>query len=249
MGILMCPHHGRTYIVNISQGVFDAIKNREAKTTTEICHCFCEDGNVLEISYFFTDEEVSTLPLDGYEAGKEGRIELRIQLEDNEGDIEVEVFPHLAGCGACFTEWQSIFREHNENYFVWGTVENISQAAGFKAGISARFAFIEENPFDPAEQEQFKRWEVQKLAKEQAQERTRQQQKALRRFFADKNLLTIEVFDEGNFVDREYRKNDFTAEGLELVRRIEAAWPNELGVLSSDIDLLEKTLKEIRTGK
>jgi len=75
---------------------------------------------------------------------------------------------------------------------------------------------------------------------------------ALRRFFADNGLLTVEAFDaEGNLIDREYRKNDFTAEGVELLRQKEGAWLKSKASAKNppDMKLLEKALAEIRAGK
>jgi hypothetical protein len=259
MGIIKCHHHGMAGIVAISQGVFDAIENREEKVIAEIVYCYylgdeADSDDILEIPLFFTDEELRTLSLDGYEADEEGRFKIFIRDEEDEDDIEM--FPHLAGCWACFTEWKSIFKDHNENFFVWGSVDNISQTAGSYAGLKARFAFIDERKstlvsLDLTEEKRFdEMMEVERLANEQAQEETRRRQTALRRFFADKSLFTVEAFDrEGNLADREYRRNDFAAEGLELIHRMEAAWPNRLEAPSLDIDLFEKALIEIRAER
>ncbi|MCC4109111.1 hypothetical protein, partial [Serratia ureilytica] len=86
----------------------------------------------------------------------------------------------------------------------------------------------------------------------EGQERSRRRWTALRRFFSDNGLLTVDVFDaEGELIDREYRKDDFTVEGLELLRRKEAAWLKSKASEKDppDMKLLEKALAEIRAGK
>jgi hypothetical protein len=80
----------------------------------------------------------------------------------------------------------------------------------------------------------------------------RRRQIALRRFFSDHGLLTVKAFDdEGNLIDRQYRRNDFTDDGFELCRRKVPAWMNSKGSKKDppDMKMLEKALAEIRAGK
>jgi len=75
---------------------------------------------------------------------------------------------------------------------------------------------------------------------------------ALRQFFSDNKLLNVEMFDaKGNLIDIAYRRNDFTAEGIELLRRKEGAWLKSKASAKNppDVKLLEKALAEIRAGK
>ena len=249
----MCPHHGEAGIVCVSQGILDAIKNKEAKTISEICYCldYGEDNDdALEIPLFYTDTEMTVLPLNGYEADKEGKIKIWLRDED---DNDIEMFPHLPCCGSCFNEWESIINDRNNNYFIWGSVSNISKVAGLEAKINAVSSFVKDRknaitPIELTEEEEFeKKTEIGQLAEEQAQEEARQQHTNLRKFFADKGLLAVEAFDsENNLIDREYRKNDFTAEGLELIHLTGAAWPNKLIGPSLKIDFFENALKKIQ---
>ncbi|MEK7893133.1 hypothetical protein AAB992_39235 [Burkholderia contaminans] len=116
----------------------------------------------------------------------------------------------------------------SENYLVWGRV----------AEFAGRYSKMDENGDivpDPETQGMVRR----KLT-------------ALRRFFADNGLLTVEAFDDqGTLIDQECRKNDFTDEGIELLRRKEGAWLNSKGSRKDppDMKLLEKALAEIRAGK
>lgn len=84
------------------------------------------------------------------------------------------------------------------------------------------------------------------------QKRVRRKLTELRRFFADNGLLTVEAFDkQGNLIDREYRFNDFTEEGILLLKRKEGAWLDSKGSRKDppDMKILEKALAEIRAGK
>jgi hypothetical protein len=73
----------------------------------------------------------------------------------------------------------------------------------------------------------------------------RRKQIALRKFFSNNALLTVDGFDKsGELIDRQYYKNDFTEEGLELCRRKVPAWMNSKGSKKDppDMKLLEKAL-------
>ncbi|OBR50762.1 hypothetical protein A6456_02900 [Paraburkholderia tropica] len=75
---------------------------------------------------------------------------------------------------------------------------------------------------------------------------------ALRQFFSDNKLLSVEMFEaKGNLIDIAYRRSDFTAEGIELLRRKEGAWLKSKASTKEppDVKLLEKALAEIRAGK
>lgn len=75
---------------------------------------------------------------------------------------------------------------------------------------------------------------------------------ALTKFFAEHGLLTTKSFDdEGNLIDRDYRKHDFTDEGIELCKRKVRAWMNSKASKKDppDMKILEKALAEIRDGK
>jgi hypothetical protein len=116
----------------------------------------------------------------------------------------------------------------SENYLVWGPV----------AEFAGRYSMMNEKGEivpDPETQQMVKR----KLT-------------ALRQFFSDNKLLNVEVFDaKGNLIDIAYRRNDFTAEGIELLRRKEGAWLKSKASTKNppDLKLLEKALAEIRAGK
>ncbi len=86
----------------------------------------------------------------------------------------------------------------------------------------------------------------------EAQEISRKRQTALRKFFSDNGLLTVDAFDaKHNLIDREYRKDDFTADGMELLRRKEGAWLKSKASAKNppDTKMLEKALAEIRADK
>lgn len=116
----------------------------------------------------------------------------------------------------------------SKNYLVWGPV----------AEFAGRYSMMNEKGEivpDPETQQMVKR----KLT-------------ALRQFFSDNKLLNVEVFDaKGNLIDIAYRRNDFTAEGIELLRRKEGAWLKSKASTKNppDVKLLEKALAEIRAGK
>lgn len=115
-----------------------------------------------------------------------------------------------------------------QNYLVWGTVENFASRYE-RMGDNGNF-----------------------VPDVKSQEIVRRSLVALRRFFADNSLLTVKAFDvKGNLIDREYRKDDFTAEGIELIRRKEGAWLISKASAKDppDMKLLEKALAEIRAGK
>ncbi|EHD1638546.1 hypothetical protein JR666_001654 [Salmonella enterica] len=116
----------------------------------------------------------------------------------------------------------------SDNYFVWGRV----------ADFADRYKKMDENGNITPDTE--------------SQEIVRRALIALRRFFADNGLLTVEAFDkQGNLIDREYRFNDFTEEGTVLRKRKEGAWLNSKGSNKNppDMKILEKALAEIRAGK
>ncbi|MEH0871543.1 hypothetical protein [Serratia liquefaciens] len=75
---------------------------------------------------------------------------------------------------------------------------------------------------------------------------------ALARFFEKNGLLTVKMFDEnGNLIDRRYVRNDFSDQGIELLRRKQAAWLKSKCAKKDppDMKILEKALAEIRSGK
>ena len=116
----------------------------------------------------------------------------------------------------------------SDNYLVWGTV----------AEFTGRYTVMNNNG------------EI--VPDPQTQEMVRRSLVALRRFFADNGLLTVDAFyPKGTLIDREYRKNDLTGEGIELLRRKEGAWLRSKGSQKNppDMKLLEKALAEIRAGK
>lgn len=116
----------------------------------------------------------------------------------------------------------------SDNYFFWGRV----------ADFVERYKKMDENG------NIFPDTEIQEVV--------RRKLTALRRFLADNGLLTVEVFDkQGNLIDREYRFNDFTEEGILLLKRKEGAWLNSKGSDKDppDMKILEKALAEIRAGK
>lgn len=116
----------------------------------------------------------------------------------------------------------------SENYLVWGRV----------AEFAGRYSMMNETG------------EI--IPDLDTQQMVKKKMTALQRFFADNNLLTVDVFDvKGDLIDRECRKNDFTAEGIELLRRKEGAWLKSKAAAKDppDMKLLEKALAEIRAGK
>ncbi|MBL1188748.1 hypothetical protein CIV90_27315 [Escherichia coli] len=116
----------------------------------------------------------------------------------------------------------------SENYFVWGPVAEFIKSYKMMSTDGDIVPDLE------------------------AQGISRRRQTALRKFFADNSLLAVDAFDaKGNLIDREYRKNDFTAEGIELLRRKEGAWMKSKASAKDppDMKLLEKALVEIRAGE
>nr|WP_319527523.1 hypothetical protein [Pseudomonas laurentiana] len=82
-------------------------------------------------------------------------------------------------------------------------------------------------------------------------ERRRRRLIALRKFYSDNDLLRVRAFDDSGVIDREYYFNDFTEEGVELLRRKESAWLKSKGSSKNppDMSILEKALAEIRAAK
>ncbi|MBM1186902.1 hypothetical protein [Pseudomonas lundensis] len=69
-------------------------------------------------------------------------------------------------------------------------------------------------------------------------------------FFFDNGLHTVTAFDnDGNLIDRHYYRNDFTVEGIELLKHKEAAWLRSKAAkkIPPDMKILEKELIKIRT--
>ena len=115
-----------------------------------------------------------------------------------------------------------------QNYLIWGTVES---------AVSLYEKMDHNGDFIPDVE---------------SQEIVRRSLIALRRFFADNGLFTVKAFDvKGSLIDREYRKNDLTEDGIELWRRKEGAWFKSKGSRKDppDMRILEKALAEIRAGK
>jgi hypothetical protein len=113
----------------------------------------------------------------------------------------------------------------SENYSVWGTVDS----------IVAAYKTVDEGGNIVPDLE--------------SQLIVRRMLTARARFFSDNNLLTVDAFDKsGKLIDRQFYKNDFTDEGLELCRRKVPAWMNSKGSKKNppDMKLLEKALAEIR---
>lgn len=114
----------------------------------------------------------------------------------------------------------------NHNYSVWGTVES----------IVAAYKIMDENGNIVPDLE--------------SQVIMRRMLTALRRFFFDNGLLTVTAFDnDGNLIDRHYYRNDFTDEGIELLKHKEAAWLKSKAAkkIPPDMKILEKELIKIRT--
>lgn len=114
----------------------------------------------------------------------------------------------------------------SHNYSVWGTVESI---------VSAYKMMDEDGNIVPDLESQVI---------------VRRMLTALRRFFFDNGLLAVVAFDEGgNLIDRHYYKNDFTDDGIKLLKRKEAAWLRSKAAKKTppDMTILEKELIKIRT--
>ena len=114
----------------------------------------------------------------------------------------------------------------NHNYSVWGTVES----------IVAAYKIMDENGNIVPDLE--------------SQVIVRRMLTALRRFFFDNGLLTVTAFDnDGNLIDRHYYRNDFTDEGIELLKHKESAWLKSKAAkkIPPDMKILEKELIKIRT--
>ena len=114
----------------------------------------------------------------------------------------------------------------NHNYSVWGTVES----------IVAAYKIMDENGNIVPDLE--------------SQVIVRRMLTALRRFFFDNGLLTVTAFDnDGNLIDRHYYRNDFTVEGIELLKHKEAAWLRSKAAkkIPPDMKILEKELIKLRT--
>nr|WP_319527519.1 hypothetical protein [Pseudomonas laurentiana] len=112
----------------------------------------------------------------------------------------------------------------DENYLVWGEVETLVSAYKLVGGAGSI-----SNDFE-------------------SQEVVRRMLKALIKYFSDNNLL-VEVGQA--CVGRAYYRNDFTEEGIELLRRKEAAWLKSKASKKNppDMRILEKALAEIRAAK
>jgi len=116
----------------------------------------------------------------------------------------------------------------NHNYSVWGAVEST---------VSAYKVINESGEIVPDVE---------------SQDIIRTMLIALRRFFSDNGLLTNSAFDDnGNLIDRHYYKNDFTEDGITLIKRKESAWLKSKAAkkIPPDMSMLEKELTKIRTEK
>lgn len=116
----------------------------------------------------------------------------------------------------------------NHNYSVWGTVESIASAYKVMDESGEIVPDIE------------------------SQDIIRNMLIALRKFFSDNGLLMTSAFDDnGNLIDRHYYKNDFTEEGITLIKRKESAWMKSKAAKKTppDMSMLEKELTKIRIEK
>ncbi|MWL90442.1 hypothetical protein [Cupriavidus sp. SW-Y-13] len=116
----------------------------------------------------------------------------------------------------------------NENYFVWGRIDN----------SVSRYMMIDDNG--------------DKVPDLGYRIIVRRSLIALRKFFADNGLLKINIFDkDGNLIDMEYRRDDFTDEAIELLKRKVGAWLDSKGSEKDppDMRILVKELAKIREGK
>ena len=72
---------------------------------------------------------------------------------------------------------------------------------------------------------------------------------ALVRFFLENELLTVKnVTHDADIINFEFKKNDFTNDGLQLVRAKESSWLNSKasGKIPPNTKILSKALAEIR---
>lgn len=75
---------------------------------------------------------------------------------------------------------------------------------------------------------------------------------ALRTFFYENELLSnFEKDANGKLIDRNYYRDDFTEDGMELLKRKVSSWLDSKGAQKNppDMKILEKALSEIRSNK
>ena len=62
-------------------------------------------------------------------------------------------------------------------------------------------------------------------------------------------MLAVTAFDDGDLNDRHYYRNDFTDDGIKLLKHKEAAWLRSKAAkkIPPDMKMLEKELIKIRT--
>ncbi|WP_409281845.1 hypothetical protein [Pseudomonas defluvii] len=116
----------------------------------------------------------------------------------------------------------------SENYFVWGTIASCVESDELLNEVGEFVVYSE------------------------GVERRKRRLVALRKFYSDNDLLRVRAFDDfGGVIDREYYFNDFTDEGVELLRRKESAWLKSKGSSRNppDMRILERALAEIRAAK
>ncbi|MBC3270220.1 hypothetical protein HU765_09805 [Pseudomonas sp. SWRI81] len=74
---------------------------------------------------------------------------------------------------------------------------------------------------------------------------------ALRTFFYENELLSnFEKDANGKLIDRNYYRDDFTKDGMELLKRKVSSWLDSKGAQKNppDMTILEKTLSKIRSN-
>lgn len=86
---------------------------------------------------------------------------------------------------------------------------------------------------------------------EEARNIYRKVNKDLIMFFWSNNLLKKIPFCDGEFIDQEYRKSDFTEEGIEMLKRRAERWLDTKGAEKDppNYKILEKLLAEIRAER
>ena len=117
-----------------------------------------------------------------------------------------------------------------ENYLMWGkTSEFIKRYKLWRPGEIA----ISDNVDDIKSQEIFKKVHFCRL-----------------KFFEENGLLTVKLAEGDKWLDQEFYKNDFTAEGLSLIVKAER-WGSTKGAKKDppNMKILEKELAKIRSIK
>lgn len=115
----------------------------------------------------------------------------------------------------------------NENYLVWGCISK----------FVSQYKILDDNGNLTDDIE--------------SQEIVRRALMARIQFYFQNGLLKKDPYQSGTFVDQEYRRDDFTSEGIELIKSTDSKW---LKSKSSRLNppscsILEKALISIRSGK